>query len=154
MFQWIFLALLLIPLVELYVLISVGGVIGALPTILLTLFTAVVGAWLMRSQGLMTLQRLQAQLAMGEPPQQSLVEGGLILLGGMLLLIPGLITDALGFALLIPPLRKKLAERFVVRRFGPGAAGYRTTVIIDGEVVDRDERPASALPPHDHNERS
>jgi len=146
MFQWIFLALLLIPLVELYVLIAVGGVIGALPTIGLTLLTAVAGAWLMRTQGLMTLQRLQAQLALGEPPQLPMVEGALILLGGMLLLIPGFITDTLGFALLIPPVRAALARRWVARRFGTGAAGWRSTVIIEGEVVERGDGQLS-LPP-------
>ncbi len=142
MFRTLFLILLLVPAVELYVLISVGSVIGALPTILLTVATAVAGAALMRSQGLMTVQRLQAQVAMGEPPQQSLVEGGMILLGGMLLLIPGFITDTLGLALLVPPLRQRLAERWVRRLRTQQAA--RGGVIIDGEVVWRQD--SEALP--------
>lgn len=113
MFRWIFLTLLLVPAIELYFLIQVGSVIGALPTILLTIFTAVLGAYLMRNQGLMTLQQMQVQLAQGIRPEQTLIEGVMILLGGMLLLVPGLITDALGFALLIPPVRKKLAARML-----------------------------------------
>ncbi|GAB6034850.1 FxsA family protein [Galenea microaerophila] len=111
MFRILFLLLLLVPAIELYFLIKVGGMIGALPTILLTIFTAVVGATLMRSQGLMTLQRAQQAMMMGQLPQTAVIEGGLIFLGGLLLLIPGLITDFIGFLLLIPPLRQAIAAR-------------------------------------------
>ncbi len=144
MFRWIFLTLLLVPAIELYFLIQVGSVIGALPTILLTIFTAVLGAYLMRSQGLMTLQQMQVQLAQGVRPEQTLIEGVMILLGGMLLLVPGLITDALGFALLIPPVRKKLAERMLSNM--PRAP--EGTVIIEGEVITREQTDSDPrLPP-------
>lgn len=144
MFRWIFLTLLLVPAIELYFLIQVGSVIGALPTILLTIFTAVLGAYLMRSQGLMTLQQLQVQLAQGIQPQETLMEGAMILLGGMLLLVPGLITDALGFLLLIPPVRKKLAQKWLANLPQPP----RTTVIVEGEVIHR-ETQQDTLPPKD-----
>ncbi len=144
MFRWIFLTLLLVPAIELYFLIQVGSVIGALPTILLTIFTAVLGAYLMRNQGLMTLQQMQVQLAQGIRPEQTLIEGVMILLGGMLLLVPGLITDALGFALLIPPVRKKLAARMLSNM--PQAP--ESTVIIEGEVITREQTDSDPrLPP-------
>ncbi|WP_294947851.1 FxsA family protein, partial [Sulfurivirga sp.] len=117
--------------------------IGALPTIALVLLTALVGAWLMRQQGLMTLQRLQVQLAQGMVPEQAMLEGALILLGGMLLLIPGFITDALGLALLLPGVRHRLAVRWLRTARERGAAN--DTVIVEGEVVWR--RDAEGLPP-------
>ncbi|WP_294949286.1 FxsA family protein [Sulfurivirga sp.] len=143
MFRWIFLALLLVPAVELFFLIQVGSVIGALPTIALVLLTALVGAWLMRQQGLMTLQRLQVQLAQGMVPEQAMLEGALILLGGMLLLIPGFITDALGLALLLPGVRHRLAARWLRTARARGAAN--DAVIVEGEVVWR--RDTEGLPP-------
>lgn len=143
MFRTLFLVLLLVPAVELYVLIQVGSVIGALPTIALTIVTALAGAALMRSQGLMTLQTLQVQLAQGARPESTLVEGALIVLGGMLLLIPGFITDALGLALLLPPLRKRLASGVVRRQ--TGAPDDRGGIVVEGEVVSGDE--AGRLPP-------
>ncbi len=135
MFRTLFLVLLLVPAVELYVMIQVGGVIGALPTIALTIATALAGAALMRSQGLMTLQTLQVQLAQGVRPESTLVEGALILTGGMLLLIPGFITDALGLALLVPGVRRRLSERLVAR--ATVRADVHASVVVEGEVVGR-----------------
>ncbi|MGC9386777.1 MAG: FxsA family protein [Hydrogenovibrio sp.] len=116
MFKIVFVLLVLVPLIELYVLIEVGSVIGALPTILLTVLTAVVGAMLMRHQGVMTLQKAQASMAQGQVPAIEMMEGMLIFMGGVLLLIPGLITDALGFLLLIPPVRHALANKIIQQR--------------------------------------
>lgn len=105
----IFLILLLaIPLVELYFLIQLGEVIGALPTILLTIATAVIGVALMRQQGLATIQTAQVQMASGESPQQSMMEGVFIFIGGVFLFFPGLISDAIGFLFLIPFVRRFL----------------------------------------------
>lgn len=112
-FQSIFLLVLLIPFAEIYLLLKVGGIIGALPTIFLVVFTAALGAWLLRQQGFATFQRLQANLAQGTIPAYEMIEGPIILVGGLLLLTPGFITDILGFACLIPQLRRKIAQYII-----------------------------------------
>jgi UPF0716 protein FxsA len=109
-FQVLFLIVLIIPFAEIYLLLQVGGIIGALPTIFLVVFTAALGAWLLRRQGFATFRRFQENLAQGVIPAYEMIEGPIILLGGILLLTPGFITDVLGFACLIPPLRKKIAQ--------------------------------------------
>jgi UPF0716 protein FxsA len=115
-FPVLLLLLLLVPLVEIYVMIKVGGIIGALPTVILVVLTAVAGAALARVQGLATLQRLQATLARGEAPASEMLEGVLLLVGALLLLTPGFITDLLGFACLIPVTRRALAWQ-ILKRF-------------------------------------
>ncbi len=110
----IFLILLIgLPLIELYVLIEIGARIGALTTILLAIFTAVLGATLMRMQGLQTLMRVRAAMERGEPPALQMLDGMLLLIGGGVLLFPGFITDAFGFLLLIPPVRQLLIRRWL-----------------------------------------
>ncbi len=113
----LFLAIFVIaPLVELYVLIEVGARIGAFSTIALSVFTAVLGGWLVRLQGFAVLYRVQSAMARGEPPALELLEGALLLLTGLALLLPGFITDAVGFALLIPPLRRTLVLWYLRRQ--------------------------------------
>lgn len=105
----IFLLLLVgAPLLELYVLIEVGSEIGAITTILLSIFTAVLGAALVRLQGVSVLMRVQQTLARGEAPALEVLEGAMIMMSGVMLLFPGFITDILGFMMLVPPLRRKL----------------------------------------------
>lgn len=104
------------PLVELYLLIEVGSVIGAMPTIALSVFTAALGGLLVRMQGFAVLFRAQAQMAEREVPALELLEGALLLLVGLALLLPGFITDAVGFLLLIPPLRRWLIVRWLKSR--------------------------------------
>jgi UPF0716 protein FxsA len=116
----LFLLLLLVPLLEIYVLIRVGGVIGAIPTIALVVFTAVLGVMLMRFQGWMTLQRTRLIMAQGGLPGLEMLEGMLLLVAGGLLLLPGFLTDAAGFVLLVPALRRALI-RWYLGRFGGGA---------------------------------
>lgn len=116
MFKVFFVLFLVVPLVELYVLIQVGNEIGALSTILLTLLTAVLGAALMRHQGVSTLQKAQMNMAQGQVPAVEMFEGVLIFVGGVLLLVPGLITDALGFLLLLPFFRQWLAIKLIQQR--------------------------------------
>ena len=100
-----------LPILELYVLIKVGNIFGAWQTILIVLCTAVLGALLARHEGLKTWHHAQKELLSGRVPSNSLLEGLLILLGGFVLLFPGLITDLFGFLLLIPFFR-----HFIVRR--------------------------------------
>ena len=108
--QIVFLFFLTVPFVEIYLLLQLGGIVGVLPTVLLVVFTAVLGAWLLRQQGFKTWQRLQENLAKGTIPAYEMIEGPILLVGGALLLTPGFFTDALGFACLIPQARRKVAK--------------------------------------------
>lgn len=112
-FQILFLFFLIVPFAEIYLLLTVGGIIGAFPTIALVVFTAVLGAWLLRQQGFQTFRRFQENLAQGNIPTYEIIEGPILLVGGALLLTPGFITDLLGFICLCPPLRRKLAQYII-----------------------------------------
>ena len=124
------------PLVELYFLIEVGSQIGAVPTIGLTLFTALLGGILVRFQGFSTALRVRDALDRGELPAIEMLEGVLLLIVGILLLLPGFVTDAIGFLCLIPQLRRAVVLAFlrrakVIRTHGrDGAEGDD---IIEGE---------------------
>lgn len=96
----------LVPLLELYLLIEAGRTIGVGATILLVLLTGVAGAWLARSQGVEILRRIQAETAGGRMPPETLLDGALVLIGGLLLLTPGFFTDLLGFSFLVPFTRR------------------------------------------------
>jgi UPF0716 protein FxsA len=134
----IFAIFLVVPFVEIYLLIQVGSVIGVFPTILLVLFTAVFGASLVRQQGFATWQRLQANLAQGVMPAFELIEGVLLLLGGLLLLTPGFFTDILGFACLVPSLRQKLARKVIENHlFSPIASHpFQSSVKTEQDVLE------------------
>ena len=108
-------AFIIVPIVEMVILIEVGGIIGALPTVGLVLLTAIIGAGMLRQQGAATLLRANQRMASGELPAQEMAEGILLAVGGALLLTPGFVTDAVGFACLIPFTRKWLT-RYVVNR--------------------------------------
>ncbi|TVQ91591.1 MAG: FxsA family protein [Chromatiaceae bacterium] len=131
------------PLVELYLLIRVGAVIGALPTIALSLLTAAIGGYLVRLQGLGVLMRVRAMLARDQLPALELLDGAVLLLTGFALLLPGFVTDIIGFLLLVPPLRQALIRRYVqvvpvtVVRPGPDAeSGPR---VIEGSFRREDD---------------
>ncbi|MFO7593901.1 MAG: FxsA family protein [Pseudomonadota bacterium] len=125
MFRILFTLFILIPLLEIYLLIKVGSLIGALPTVFMVVFTAALGALLLRHQGLYTYAKVQTALARGELPTVAMLEGLVLLISGAMLLTPGFFTDTLGFLGLIPPLRQwvilKVIERGIVRTMGPGA---------------------------------
>ena len=97
-----------LPIIEIALLLQVSDVIGGLSTIALVIATAVLGAYLVRQQGLRTLAEVQTQSAQGGLPARPLAEGLLILMAGAVLLTPGFVTDAFGFALLTPALRNSL----------------------------------------------
>ncbi len=113
--QVIFLLFLIIPFIEIYLLLKIGAIVGVFPTIFLVVFTAVLGAWLLRQQGLATWLRLQESLAKGTIPAFEMIEGPILLVGGALLLTPGFFTDILGFLCLIPATRKKLANYIIAK---------------------------------------
>jgi UPF0716 protein FxsA len=144
-FQIVLLVVLIVPFAEIYLLLGVGSIIGAFPTILLVVFTAVLGTWLLRQQGFATFRRFQESLARGEIPAYEMIEGPLILVGGALLLTPGFITDILGLACLIPSTRKKIAQYIIehhlvvadaAANFGQGKTAQSN--VLEGEFRKED----------------
>jgi len=138
---------LIIPIIEIYLLIKVGEIIGALPTIILVVLTAVIGAGLLRQQGLSTLARFQQNLSTGKLPAQELVEGILLAVGGALLMTPGFVTDTIGFLCLIPFSRKLIAATIIknstikmaskMGSFTQGEAWQQNqTDVFEGEYTD------------------
>lgn len=136
---------LVVPLVEIYLLIEIGRVIGALSTVALCVLTAVAGGILLRLQGLSTMRRAQLAMARGEPPALEMIEGIALAIGGALLLTPGFATDAIGFFFLLPWTRRTLVRLLLARaqvvpghgRGGTGGHGHT----IEGEFRrDDDDR--------------
>jgi len=118
------LVFLVMPLVELAVIIQIGGAIGVLNTVGLLLLSSIVGGWLMKREGLGVLRRMQAAVAAGRVPGKELADAALILFGGALMVAPGFITDVLGMLLLLPPVRAvvrgALRRRLATRVLGAG----------------------------------
>jgi UPF0716 protein FxsA len=104
---------LLVPVVEIYVIIQVGQVIGPLPTLALLIFESLLGAWLLKREGRAAWASLQQAVASGRLPAQELVDAGLVLVGGTLLLAPGFLTDVVGFFFILPPTRP-IARRLLI----------------------------------------
>jgi len=118
---------ILTPLVELAILVYLGTIIGALYTIIIVVVTGIVGAILARNQGLATLSRIRSSLEQGIIPSNELFAGALILVGGLLLLTPGIITDIIGFTVLIPRTRRiigKCVRSWIDRRIRKGQIDY------------------------------
>lgn len=111
----LFAIFIIIPIFEMWLLIEVGGVIGALPTIGFVALTAIIGAALLKQQGLDTLTRAQSRINAGGVPATEILEGMLLAVGGALLLTPGFFTDAVGFCCLIPFLRKRIVSQLLKR---------------------------------------
>lgn len=124
----LFLLFLAVPFIELYVIIQVGQALGALNTIGLLVLISVVGAWLVKREGLGVLRKAQARVQAGVVPGSELVEGVLILFAGALLLTPGFVTDCVAVLLLVPPVRaavRTTAFRQLRRRGLEGPRRYR-----------------------------
>ena len=117
---------LLVPLAELAVIIQVSGALGVGNTILLLIAVSIVGAWLVKREGLGVMRRVQRQLERGAMPARDVVDGFLILLAGALMLTPGFLTDILGILLLIPPTRAGI-RTVLMRRFRHRLQVYPTT---------------------------
>lgn len=111
MFGNLLVLFIFIPMIELFLLIQLGIRIGLMPTIGLIVLTGFLGAFLARQQGLSTLRRIQQEIGNGRQPTLELVEGMMILIGGIVLITPGIMTDLFGFALLLPGFRKALARK-------------------------------------------
>lgn len=119
---YLFLIFVLVPIIELTLLIKVGSIIGTLNTITIILLTALIGAFMVRMEGLGVLSRIQQNIQEGIFPAEELIDGVMILVAGALLLTPGFFTDILGFLMVFPVSRqviKKGARRFIEKRFVP-----------------------------------
>ncbi|WP_170570893.1 FxsA family protein [Ruegeria atlantica] len=165
--MYLFLAFLLVPIIEIALFIQVGGLIGLWPTLAIVVLTAVLGTALVRTQGRMALADLQRSFAELDDPTEPLAHGAMILMSGMLLLTPGFFTDAVGFALLIPGVRisvfRYLKSRVKITQFQMGTGSQfrsgQTTFdddVIDGEFTEVKPRQNPAKPskwvegPHQH----
>lgn len=121
-----FLLFLLFPALELYLLVKVGGIVGALNMVLWVFASAILGMWAVRAQGQGSMTRVRADLAEGRVPQQSFMDGVLLFFAGVLLILPGLITDAIGLLLLVPPFRHGAAvaiNRYIATHQPTGQPG-------------------------------
>ena len=136
-------AFIAVPILEIYVIIQVGQVIGAWWTIALLVADSLFGSWLIRHEGRRAWQALTVALESGRMPATELADGALILVGGTLMLSPGFVTDVVGIVLILPftrPLARRLLTRLVARRIivagrpGPGSDGP----VVRGEVIDDD----------------
>lgn len=146
----LFLLFIIMPILEMWLLIEVGGTIGALPTIGLVFLTAAIGFAMLRKQGFDTLRRGNFKMQHGEMPAQEMVEGLMLAVSGALLLTPGFVTDAIGFAGLTPAFRhwvfEKLGSRIFVAGNYTGSAGSaqhgqsQRSNSIDGDVIEGDFR--------------
>ncbi|MGD8320367.1 MAG: FxsA family protein [Gemmatimonadota bacterium] len=127
----------LVPILELMLLVKIGEVVGFLPTLALVILTGVTGAAFARAEGLRVFFQFQKELASGRLPGQALLDGASVLLGGAFLLTPGILTDLLGFTLLLPPSRRWIQRRvrksldrriregtLRVMTMGPGGMGF------------------------------
>ncbi|WP_435747563.1 FxsA family protein [Nocardioides sp. SYSU DS0663] len=144
-------AFVLVPLLEIFVLVQVGQVIGAWWTIFLLVLDSAIGAWLVRREGARAWRALRSTLAAGRLPAGEIADGALVLIGGTLMLTPGFATDALGILLVLPftrPLFRRTLTSAVARRlvvvppggqgpFGPRNARRPGPDVVRGDVVDR-----------------
>ena len=124
----LFLLFTIVPIIELYLLIKVGSLIGALPTVALLLAISGAGALLVRTQGVELMRRIQSELAQGRLPAAELMDGALVLIGGVLLLTPGFFTDFLGLFFIFPPTRaiiKQFSRLWLTRRLQRGVISVR-----------------------------
>ena len=123
MFFMLFILFAIIPIAELYLLIKIGGVIGAFNTVLIILLTAVFGAYLAKTQGFIVFRKINQALNEGRIPAQELLDGLFVLLGGFTLLTPGFLTDLIGLSMLIPLSRNlyiKLAVQIIQNKIETG----------------------------------
>ena len=143
-FPILLLAFIFVPVIEIALLIRIGGAIGAGTTILIVIFTAILGAYLVRQQGFATLNAVQSELNAGRVPAMQMAEGLALLIAGAVLLTPGFVTDAFGFALLTPPLRQAFIKWIISK--GVVTSGTTHTYQPPRDVSPHDANPARPGP--------
>jgi UPF0716 protein FxsA len=140
-------ALIVVPVVELAVMVQVASMIGVLPTVALVLASCVAGAWLMKVEGLGVLRRMQTQVAEGQVPTNEVVDGVLILVGGLLMVLPGFVTGVLGLLLLVPPVRALLRPVVIARAARRAERGRARFAAYAGTVTFGAPTGASSFDP-------
>ncbi len=145
----LFLALVGVPLIEIAVFIEVGGYLGLWPTLAIIVITAIVGTALLRQQGLSTLHSAQREMEAGRMPVRELFDGVCLLAAGAFLLTPGFVTDAVGLALMVPPVRAVLGRwlwqavatrgQFQARAHRPSRQSHDDHTVIEGEFHEVDD---------------
>jgi len=153
--MWLFVLFLAIPLIEIGLFIQIGGFIGLWPTLAVVVLTAILGTWLVRSQGSLALLQIRTSFNELNDPTEPLAHGAMILIAGALLLTPGFFTDAIGFSLLVPTVRQFLIlhvkSRIKTTSF-QSRANFRsqssTIIDEDGEILDTDPHGPSGWTRH------
>ncbi|NLW49319.1 MAG: FxsA family protein [Candidatus Brocadiaceae bacterium] len=140
------LVMTLVPLTELLLLLRLADLLGFVPTVVLVVGTGVAGAALARAQGLRAVEGIRRKLEQGEMPADDLVHGLLVLVAGALLLTPGVMTDTVGFLLLVPPVRAAVAG-WMKRRLSARLAGGRAFIHGGWEFGPIREKPPDGAPP-------
>lgn len=140
MFARLLILFITIPILELVIFVMLGSKLGFPLTLLIILTTAVIGAYLSKSQGLRALRRYQEAVASGKLPHREILEGLIILVAGVLLMTPGFLTDTIGFLLLVPPLRD------IVRQLISASLSRRFSEVGDRMGVPRDPDQSSPMP--------
>lgn len=138
---------ILVPLVEIALFITVGQQIGLLWTILIVIVTAVIGTAMVQQQGLSALQRGQAEMQKGQLPVGPMRDGFFLFGAGALLLTPGFLTDAVGFALLIPPVRKRISDFIMKRVMNSPHIKVQSTIFETTDRPGPHEEPPRQPPP-------
>jgi len=144
-------ALIVVPLLELWVIIQIGSVIGAWPTILLLLAFSLGGAWLVRRQGSAAWDRFTKSITSGRIPAKETADGALIILAGALLLTPGFLTDLCGILLLLPPIRATIRTVGTARLIGGGWRGIAFTTATSARGSHARRKAASGGPGGTHS---
>lgn len=157
--MWLFLAFVGVPLIEIALFIQVGGAIGLWPTLAIVIITAMLGTFLVRNQGALALGNVQRSFSELNDPTEPLAHGAMILVAGALLLTPGFFTDAMGFSLLMPPVRvavfNYMRKRIKMQSFSMGSMNTQSRThrpddnVIDGDYVEVDP---SKRPTHQPSE--
>ncbi|MBC6447885.1 FxsA family protein [Actinokineospora sp. HBU206404] len=132
------LVLFLAVVAEITVMVTVGNLVGILPTILLLIAATVLGVALLRREGVKTIGALQAAITARRPPEREILDGVLVAAAGVLVILPGFISDILAILLLLPPTRAIVRRRLVRRAEVAVANRERRTIIVDSVVVDPD----------------
>jgi UPF0716 protein FxsA len=140
------LALLVLPILEIYVIIQVGQVIGAVPTVVLLIVESALGAWIVRREGRRAWTALTTAFRTGHLPTRELADAALVLVGGTLLLTPGFVTDVVGFFFVLPltrPVARRALSAYAARRARTlqqrhWSRGSGRGTVVPGEVVDDD----------------
>jgi UPF0716 protein FxsA len=148
--MWLLIAFIAVPLIEIALFIQIGGMIGLIWTLAIVIVTAILGSWLLKSQGLATIGRLRKSISSLQDPTEPLAHGAMILFSGALLLTPGFFTDLVGFSLLLPGIRQRIYEN-IRERVTAKANAYTENLrkgsstpgddIIEGEFQEVPDEP-------------